>query len=123
MVVGAKVCELTDGFLWFVCGLYVGILTSPLSYFWFLVVKPHTRKECHITFHQEAGCLVFIPPSQKCQLGIFLEQGSKTWDQDVQLVLFKGDLYKNLLSTLLSPSLWPNNLYDSASSHYTHIYS
>ena len=31
MVVGAKVCELTDGFLWFVCGLYVGILTSPLS--------------------------------------------------------------------------------------------
>ena len=32
MVVGAKVCELTDGFLWFVCGLYVGILTSPLTY-------------------------------------------------------------------------------------------
>ena len=31
MVVGAKVCELTDDFLWFVCGLYVGILTSPLS--------------------------------------------------------------------------------------------
>ena len=30
MVVGAKVCELTDVFLWFVCGLYVGILTSPL---------------------------------------------------------------------------------------------
>ena len=30
MVVWAKVCELTDGFLWFVCGLYVGILTSPL---------------------------------------------------------------------------------------------
>ena len=31
MVVGAKVCELTEDFLWFVCGLYVGILTSPLS--------------------------------------------------------------------------------------------
>ena len=30
MVVGAKVCELTDGFLWFVCGLYVGILKSLL---------------------------------------------------------------------------------------------
>ena len=29
MVVGVKVCEPTDGFLWFVCGLYVGILTSP----------------------------------------------------------------------------------------------
>ena len=29
MVVGAKVCELTDGFLWFVCGLYVGIMMSP----------------------------------------------------------------------------------------------
>ena len=32
MEVGAKVCELTDGFLWFVCGLYVGILTSPLTH-------------------------------------------------------------------------------------------
>ena len=31
MVVGAKVCELTDGFLWFLCGLQVGILTSPLN--------------------------------------------------------------------------------------------
>ena len=31
MLVRAKVCELTDGFLWFVCGLYVGILTSPLK--------------------------------------------------------------------------------------------
>ena len=30
-MVGAKVCELTDGFLWFVCGLYVGILMSSLS--------------------------------------------------------------------------------------------
>ena len=40
MVVGAKVCELTDGFLWFVCGLYVGILTSPLT----------TKENCH-RFH------------------------------------------------------------------------
>ena len=32
MVVGAKVCELTYGFLWFVCGLYVKILTSSLKY-------------------------------------------------------------------------------------------
>ena len=31
MVVGAKVCGPTDGFLWFVCGLYVGILMSPLT--------------------------------------------------------------------------------------------
>ena len=30
MVVVAKGCELTDGFLWSVCGLYVGVLTSPL---------------------------------------------------------------------------------------------
>ena len=34
MVVGAEVCELTDGFLWFVCGLYVGILTSPLTQYY-----------------------------------------------------------------------------------------
>ena len=31
MVVGAKVCELTDSFLWFLCGLYVDILMSPLT--------------------------------------------------------------------------------------------
>ena len=30
MVVGAKVCGPTDGFLWFVCGLYVGVLKSSL---------------------------------------------------------------------------------------------
>ena len=36
-MVGAKVCELTDGFLWFVCGLYVGILTSPLTLIHFIV--------------------------------------------------------------------------------------
>ena len=30
MVVGTKVCGPTDGFLWFVCGLYMGIMTSPL---------------------------------------------------------------------------------------------
>ena len=28
MVVGAKVCDLTEDLLWFVCCLYVGILTS-----------------------------------------------------------------------------------------------
>ena len=28
MVVGAKVCDLTEDPLWFVCGSYVGILTS-----------------------------------------------------------------------------------------------
>ena len=30
MVVGAKVCHLTEDILWFVCGFYVGILTSSL---------------------------------------------------------------------------------------------
>ena len=32
MVVGAKVFELTEDLLWFVCGLYVGILTSSLKW-------------------------------------------------------------------------------------------
>ena len=31
MVVEAKVCDLTEDLFWFVCGLYVGILTSPLN--------------------------------------------------------------------------------------------
>ena len=39
MLVGAKVCELTDGFLWFVCCLYVGILKSPLN-----ITYSHIRK-------------------------------------------------------------------------------
>ena len=36
MVVGVKVCGPKDGFLWFVCGLYVGILTSPLKHIHYL---------------------------------------------------------------------------------------
>ena len=41
-MVGTKVCELTDGLLWFVCGLYVGILTSPLmQYKLFLFMTTH----------------------------------------------------------------------------------
>ena len=48
MVVSAKVCELTDGFLWFVCSLYVGILTSPLrKNIKILFLLP-------ITFHKES---------------------------------------------------------------------
>ena len=31
MLVGAKVCDLTDDLLWFVCGLYVRILMSSLK--------------------------------------------------------------------------------------------
>ena len=31
MVVGAKVCDFTEDLLWFVCGLYVGMLTSSLT--------------------------------------------------------------------------------------------
>ena len=34
MVVGAKVCDLTEDLLWFVCGLYVGSLTYSLSEFY-----------------------------------------------------------------------------------------
>ena len=39
MVVGAKVCVLTDGFLWFVCGLYVVFLTSTLKPMFSLTFK------------------------------------------------------------------------------------
>ena len=31
MLVGAKVCDLTEDLSWFVCGLCVGILTSSLT--------------------------------------------------------------------------------------------
>ena len=32
MLVGAKVCDLTEDLLWFVCGLYMGILTSSITF-------------------------------------------------------------------------------------------
>ena len=49
MVVGAKVCDLTEDLLWFVCGLYVGILTSPLR----MVVKLRgTFQGCTLGFLQ-----------------------------------------------------------------------
>ena len=39
MVVRAKVCDLTEDLLWFVCGLYVGILTSSLILWVLLMVR------------------------------------------------------------------------------------
>ena len=49
MLVGAKVCDLTEDLLWFVCGLYVGILTPPLTaigvpfFFFFYYSRLHNR--------------------------------------------------------------------------------
>ena len=53
MVVGAQVCDLIDGFLWFVCGLYVGILTSPLrrdldKYHRSLRLKNHFKNDLNV---------------------------------------------------------------------------
>ena len=42
MLVGAKVCDLTEDLLWFVCGLYVGILTSSLYVFVWLLTSLST---------------------------------------------------------------------------------
>ena len=46
MVVGAKVCDLTEDLLWFVCGLYVGISTSSLNIClsWYSM----NRLSCHL---------------------------------------------------------------------------
>ena len=38
MLVGAKVCDLTEDLLFFVCGLYVGILMSSLIHHLFLLL-------------------------------------------------------------------------------------
>ena len=40
MVVWAKVCDLTEDLLWFVCGLYVEILTSSLKWRHFYLKLP-----------------------------------------------------------------------------------
>ena len=55
MVVGAKVCELTDDF----CGLYVGILTSPLT----LHVMSH--KTYTVRYHYIKHYLPMSVPSEK----------------------------------------------------------
>ena len=58
MVVGAKVCELTHGFLWFVCGLYVGILTSPLKYIQNDISKTNKCIHCMIRILGIAPCII-----------------------------------------------------------------
>ena len=52
MVVGAKVCELTDGFLWFACGNFD---ISPKA------VSPRSRKTplLSITISQNPTCGIF----------------------------------------------------------------
>ena len=63
MVVGAKVCDLTEDLLWFVCGLYVGILTSSLNVL-ILKVKDiaiNCRKNIHFFSRSWIGL-----PSQFC---------------------------------------------------------
>ena len=47
MMVGAKVCNLTEDLLWFVCGLYVGILTSSLMYI-YIYMYTHTHTYIYI---------------------------------------------------------------------------
>ena len=62
MVVGAKVCELTEDLLWFVCVFYVGLLTSPRSKYqkfpsrgklWFINI---TRYFAHSSQTTRARC-------------------------------------------------------------------
>ena len=60
MVVGAKICDLTDGFLWFVCGLYVGILTSPLTGMWSLLTCECGYSVCHSRYPHSLTCWVRI---------------------------------------------------------------
>ena len=41
MLVGAKVCDLAEDLLWFVCGLYMGILKSSLSVSYIIITIEH----------------------------------------------------------------------------------
>ena len=52
MVVGAKVCDLTEDLLWFVCGLYV---VSPLIY-----LSPYVRLSDH-NHTRKTTDLLFFP--------------------------------------------------------------
>ena len=51
MVVGAKVCDLTEDLLWFVCGLYVGILMCPLNQLILCLPFQGSHRFCEQFFH------------------------------------------------------------------------
>ena len=69
MVDGAKVCDLTEDLLWFLCGLYVGNLTSSLN------------KHMYIPVYHTNGSRIaqwvwaFRPPFEKGQLVHNVEEG------------------------------------------------
>ena len=58
MLVGAKVCDLTEDLLWFVCGLYVGILTSFLTHI--------DNIMSHMLQHYQMNMVLFQPPVVRC---------------------------------------------------------
>ena len=63
MLVGAKVCELTEDLLWFECGLYVGILTFSLI----------SRRGAHVVTDLYRAILdADWPPSPCLQLGLLI---------------------------------------------------
>ena len=64
MLVGAKVCDLTEDLLWFVCGLYVGILMSPLSLLYFLELL--SRLILKDSFHYVLSCTDTSPELVRC---------------------------------------------------------
>ena len=66
-MVWAKVCDLTEDLLWFVCGLYVGILTTSLTLKTTFLTIPHCFQGLHVNFEfiQHGGHL--------CALGAFIQ--------------------------------------------------
>ena len=80
MVVGAKVCELTEDLLWFVCGLYVGILTSPLREYLFILTPGRVGTRSSSPWGRSPRTPRSATTSRYCtDLGDRGEHGLKTW--------------------------------------------
>ena len=93
MVVGAKVCELTEDLLWFVCGLYVGILTSS-QYFLTLYSKFVNNCNMMTRVRQHDIWCFEIPSKWVCRISI-VRQSPRT----------------EIGSTVLHCSLWNNSMH------------
>ena len=115
MVVGAKVCDLTEDLLWFVYGLYVGILTSPL-------IQYSTEKQ-HIPINLFGGCRAFIRLTNVFNFfpGSSISSKFFSLKSDSNMVFITGEFMDRIIllaytfwsSTMNVMSLWSHGLVKS----------
>ena len=92
-MVGAKVCELTEDLLWFVCGLYVGILKSPLRY-----GRDITQWVCHrdIPVRSRSDCTY-----KMCHNDVLFVCIANYTLKNIIIMLYYGEVFDQLNVTII----------------------